>query len=206
MARRTRSMAQVFIPEWMRDEENVTNPHGSAEVRARHVLKMCKQQYTLSDVLALAEQNTGVNARVDRLLQARRADDEPPPLEPLAVLADGVQDEDMENLRMHLGGDAHLAECTEAPCTPEQTQPAEGRSELKVASATEVWMSVAARTASQHVAPFMLICMSLLALKSGMAEEMWSMLSFNMILLSKPWVTKFAADVAAKLRSDLLTM
>ena len=77
------------------------------------------------------------------------------------------------------------------------------RTFLKPAFATELWLALAVRTTRQTVIPFVIIVLSMLALQSGMSEEMWNTLSFMMVLTSKEWMTAFCTDVAFELRRRL---
>ena len=198
--------SRVNVPEWMRDEDNPDNPFGSSAVRASHVLIAARKQYTLKDILGAAVENPGVDQRVDTLLSRGHEisdADAPPPLESL--------DTDLctigaETQRLQLGHDAHFQTFYEEEhesLVPDTLKVE--RKARKVAVATELWLCLAARTANQHVLPFLTICLSLLALQSGMSDDMWSVLRFMLVIHSKPWITRFAQDVYEKLRSELLS-
>ena len=53
-------------------------------------------------------------------------------------------------------------------------------SQLKWLLATEnmLWLTQLARTKTQSLMPFLIICLGLLALKSGVPEDVWTVLSF----------------------------
>jgi hypothetical protein len=198
--------SRVLVPDWMRDEENAANPFASLAVRTAHVVMACKQEYQPADVLALAAENSQLDPRVDALLR-RPA----PPLQMPGTRAedlplDAIGEAHME-APLELRHDAHLKQTVVDGELREERLSAderESRGERKVAFSTELWLGLAARTANQHVRPFLIICLSMLALQSGMSEDMWSALRFMLVLTSKQWITNFASDVASGLRTAIL--
>ena len=51
-------------------------------------------------------------------------------------------------------------------------------SQMKWLFATEMWLTQLARTKTQSLMPFLIISLGLLALKSGVPEDVWTVLSF----------------------------
>jgi hypothetical protein len=172
--------SQLLVPDWMQDEENQSNPLGSRRIRQAHVEAFAEERYATRTILAMASQND-VDGRVTRVLQdAANAPDDIAPFEPELCLGAGTSATEV------LEGADESA-----------------RSELKHACGTELWLSLAARTANSFVCPFIVIALSLMALKCGMPDECWQMLQFLFVLRSKTWITSFAGDVAERLRERL---
>ena len=100
---------------------------------------------------------------------------------------------------MRLGGDTHLRQA-EAACSEPEDQP-----NIKAACQTELVLSLAARSVNMFVTPFLVIRLSVMALKCGVAEDAWATLQSLNVFRSKTWITTFAQDVAVLLMHMVLT-
>ena len=155
------------------------------EVRAELVAMACQDEYARADLLQLCSSNPGIDPRIDALLNKPQSDAQQPQLL-----------EDIETITLR--GDKTLNEVRAAGSD------CEDRPLIKAAFATELLLCLAARTVSQHVAPFLVVCLSMLALKCGVATEMWAVMQMLLVLRTKPWITKFAREVAQRLHDNLL--
>lgn len=187
--------SSVTVPTDTVDSANVNNPYGSKKIRKLHMNKILQDEYELHDVLPLTAVNPGLDRRVDALLQQHH---EAEAVDTLAV-DEGAQE------TLQLLNDLHLGEFADTPAPPDGTAAASLRRVLKPAFATELWLALSVRAIKQTVIPFICILLSLLALQSGMSEEMWTTLQFMMLITSKAWITAFALDVATELRERLLS-
>jgi|TARA_B110001469_G_C9638271_1_gene320393 hypothetical protein len=179
------ALGDMVIPNALYDaEKSSSQPYGSSEVRASQVKRACQDEYAPVDVLQVAAANPGTDARCDAVLGAGTCD---------------LADEDDEAEVVRLGGDTHLRRA-EAACTEPEDQP-----NIKAACQTELVLSLAARSVNMFVMPFLIICLSVMALKCGVAEDAWATLQSLNVVRSKTWITTFAQDVAVVLMHMALT-
>ena len=183
-------LPQLVIRSWMRDENTPKRPFGSAQTRQQYVELAASQSdlpFGQADMLPLGAANPGVDRRVDAIPHwLKDDDDEPPELHSVRDTEDDLE-----------FGEVAVQQRASDAVT-------EQRKLRKAGFAVELYLSLMARTTSAHVLPFLLICMSLLALKSGMASDCWETFQFMLVLVSKGWITQFARDVAAQLLYNML--
>ena len=185
--------SRLVVPPAFIDASNNRNPLGSTRVRDELLRVACKDDYALSDMLAYSAANPGLDNRVDELL-----------LQSAQSTPGGGLDDEREPVTLY--GDAHLRahglEQSTVDTDPEET---DERALRKIGFSTELWLALAARTASQHAHSFLLVCLTLLALKCGMPTACWTTFGGMMLLYNKTWATDFARDVALTLRTRLLS-
>lgn len=180
------ALGKVVIPSALYNAEKANSqPYGSREVRASQVLLACQNEYTAQDVLQVAAANPGTDGRCDAVLAANQCEQ---------------VDDEREAEVVRLGGDTHLRQSEAAGSTESQDQP-----NLKSACQTELVLSLAARGVNMFIMPFLIICLSVMALKCGIAEDAWATLQSLNVLRCKSWTTEFAQDVAAMLMHKVLT-
>jgi len=171
-------LSELFVPDWMKDDENAYNAFGSSQVRERFIDLAVQDEWTLhSHILEVASENV-VDDRVAAVLQQsiEHAPAEQCPSEPTLRLSGTVEEAEAD------------------------LQASIARSEVKHACGVELYLALACRATNSFACPFLIICLSLMALKSGLPEDCWDVLSFLFVLRSKPWITKFARDVTERLR------
>ena len=188
---------RITVPSTTVDATNKHQPYGSLEVRRHHLELACKDEYELNEMLPLASVNPGIDNRVDTLLEQSGSSQQ-------GGATDTFNGAELGET-MQMLNDVHMAE---VGGEEEELMPASGtavglRTLLKPAFTTELWLALAVRTVKQKAVPFVTIVLTMLALQSGMSEEMWNTLTFMMVLTSKRWVTAFCTDVAFELRRRL---
>lgn len=168
------------MPDQLVDVHNPHNPYGSTAVRDELVAEVCEEEYSLAKVLPLSDANRGLHASVDALM--------------VVGDIDGLDGNDVFSTEaVGLFGDAHLID---VPASTEARQD----SALGSAFRQELWLSLVARASNMFVSTFMVIALSLMALKSSVGEEAWSVLQWLGVFRSKTWTASFARQVAARLR------
>ena len=73
---------------------------------------------------------------------------------------------------------------------------------VKRLTCVELILCILSRVRNQHVLPFMLICLSVLAYNHGLADNMWQVLGSMFVLFDKAWSEGFIADVATFVAID----
>ena len=179
--------SMLVIPDYMHDYDNPSKPHASRGVRQTHVEFAIRDEYHLDTLLPLSSLNGMVSEQLTTLMTHTPG---------------GVAELEMEAEQINLRNDAHVEHDGKPASIAAEVGTAE-RTLLKKAFSTELYMSLAARTTSRDVIPFLLICLSLLALKSGVPEDTWLTLRFMGVLVNKEWITAFALDVSSQLVSRL---
>ena len=174
---------RVNVPDFMHDYENPHNPHASTSVRESMIELAMQDEYTLGDLLPLSIANGAVDT--DELRDA--------------VSKDGT-DLEIEVEAITLRKDAHLSQDGQA----ESSAPPGGRTRaaLKKASSLELGYCIIARVGTQNVIPLLLLLVGLLALKSGAPEDLWLTLRFLSVFPNKQLITRFAKDIATRLRAN----
>jgi len=184
----------LTLPDWMHDHETPNQPHGSCAVRQSHLETALKSEYELIELLPLSVQNPGAAGPSLGTLIAEPANLE----DDVDFECPRVQVRNASMYSEELLEPVVLSSSVDGSSSTESRR--EARSQLKRLFSTEMWLTLLARTKTQSLMPFLIICLGLLALKSGVPEDVWTVLSFLMIFPSKAWVTRFAKDVAHSLR------
>ena len=138
-------LSTVVLPDFLRDEDNARQPYSSMEVQAELVKIACQDDYSRTDMLNLCSANPGFDPRVDQLLsQAEASGDQ-----------QSSYCDEFETITLNRARQKELE--AELQRSEANDSLHDDRPLIKAGFATELLLSLAARTANQHVAPFLVV-------------------------------------------------
>ena len=143
----------LTVPSWMYDDETPDQPYGSSAIRESHLENALKSEYALNDILPLSIENPdSAGPSLNNFIA-------------LAASTEVMEDPEMECPTMRVRNSSMFSEELLQPFTALSTTTegigSEARLHLKKAFATEVFLTLLARTKNQHVMPFLCICLGL---------------------------------------------
>ena len=93
-------------------------------------------------------------------------------------------------------GDDQLAV---AGCEEDDVPQEPDRKRQKRAAVQELMLCLLCRSGNMMVMPFLLVCLTLMAFKTGMSDDCWSMFTYFGMMYNRAWIYDFCARVSTRL-------
>ena len=170
-------MDPLVAPDALRSSrQRTTQPWSASDVKERLVVLACQSEaYVSEDLNLISAANPGV------------AND-------LLGKAEHVIDSSLASLEEP---EFDAVAASDIDCANE---PNAKRS--KLATSVELTLSILIRCQNIHVLPFLLVCLTLMLLKTGASHECWSILTYMHVAYSREWMEDFCKRVSDRIARD----
>ena len=164
---------RLVQPEVLRDEANARQPSASRVVKERLV-----QMASDDDYEPHMQMLSGANPEV-------------------AVMLAGSVGQQLVEEAAEFDGTSRVADDEDADDDDDTEAEVDNRKRLKKSATVEFLLCVMMRLGNMHVMPFFVTILSVVALKSGMSQDNWSVLMLLSAQFNERWVHDFCVMLSA---------